>query len=176
MVLKKKHKTKEQKTNTVSNPKIIGYYYIIMFLIFIILDRITKIWALTLKEKPITFHILEFTYITNTGAGFNILNNQNTLLIWIAIIALGTIIYYNSHFPKLAFVMIVAGIIGNLIDRIIYGYVIDMINLKFWPVFNISDSLIFLGVVYTIIFWFKNSKNPARKRLKTKKGSKTNSK
>lgn len=163
MVLKNKYKKKP-------TPKIKGYFYVILFLIFIIIDRLTKIWAFTLKEKPINVKILEFTYVKNTGAGFNILNNQNTLLIWIAIIVLGVIIYYNAYLPKFAFIMISAGIIGNLIDRIMYGYVIDMINLKFWPVFNISDLLIFLGTIYTIIiFWFKNSGKTVKKSKKKRK-------
>lgn len=150
------------------NPKISGYYAIILFLLFIIIDRITKVWALTLADgRSIDLGILEFVYATNTGAGFSILQNQNILLSWIAVIALGAIIYYYSHFPKLGFLMIISGIIGNLIDRVMYGYVIDFINFKIWPIFNIADSLVFLGVVYTIIIWVKEDKE--RKKAKVAK-------
>jgi len=154
------------------NPKTLGYYPVILFLLFIIIDRITKIWALTLAGKRVDFGILEFVYTTNTGAGFSILQNQNTLLSWIAVIALGVIIYYYSHFPKLGFLMIISGIIGNLIDRIMYGYVIDFINFKIWPIFNIADSLVFLGVVYTIIVWIREEKEKDKKKKISKKNGK----
>ncbi len=152
-------------------PKTSGYYSIILFLLFIIIDRITKVWALTLSGgRSIDLGILEFVYATNTGAGFSILQNQNTLLSWIAVIALGIIIYYYSHFPRLGFLMIVSGIIGNLIDRVMYGYVIDFINFKIWPIFNIADSLVFLGVLYTVIVWIKKDKEEKRGK-ETKKVS-----
>lgn len=165
--------SKTKNTTKNENPKISGYYSIILFLLFIITDRITKIWALTLSRgKSIDLGILEFVYATNTGAGFSILQSQNTLLSWIAVIALGIIIYYYSHFPRLGFLMIVSGIIGNLIDRVMYGYVIDFINFKIWPVFNIADSLVFLGVVYTIIIWIKMDKGEknAKTIQKSKRG------
>lgn len=144
------------------SPRIIGYYGIMLFLLFIILDRLSKVWALTLN-KPIDLGILEFVYVTNSGAGFSILQNQNVLLSWIAVIALGIIIFYYNMFPKISFIMIISGIIGNLIDRVSYGYVIDFINFKFWPVFNVADSLIFVGVIYTILIWIKENK---KKRIK----------
>ncbi len=177
MVLKKNSKKNKADTNVIKkvlkeeNPKASGYYPIILFLLFIIIDRITKIWALTLaNSKPIDLGILEFVYATNTGAGFSILQNQNTLLSWIAVIALGIIIFYYEHFPKLGFLMMISGIIGNLIDRVMYGYVIDFINFKIWPVFNIADSLVFLGVFYTIIIWIKNDrKEKLLEKIKTKK-------
>lgn len=181
MVLKKVHK--EKKTLGYSSikeelPKASGYYPIILFLLFIIIDRITKIWALTLNNnKSIDLGILEFVYVTNTGAGFSILQNQNTLLSWIAVIALGIIIYYYSQFPKLGFLMIISGIIGNLIDRVMYGYVIDFINFKIWPVFNIADSLVFVGVLYTVIVWIREEKDKDKKNKdKTKNKEAKNNK
>ena len=157
-------------------PKIFGYYSIIIFLIFLIIDRITKIWAISLKS-PIDWGFLQFIYVTNTGAGFSILNGQNVMLAWLAVIALGIIVFYRESFPKIGFLLIIAGIIGNLIDRIMYGYVVDFINFKFWPVFNIADSLIFLGVVYTIIVWIKKDikKQPVNKRKKFKNNNTKNS-
>ncbi|GIU69897.1 MAG: hypothetical protein KatS3mg002_1133 [Candidatus Woesearchaeota archaeon] len=164
-----KNNTTISKENLIEYPTISGYYYIIIFLILIILDRITKIWAITLSgNKKIDIGIVEFIYITNTGAGFSILENQNTLLSWIAVIAIGLLIYFYDKFPKAGFLMILSGIIGNLIDRILYGYVIDFINLKFWPVFNMADSLIFIGVFYTIIYWIINDRSN-KKNKKSKK-------
>jgi signal peptidase II len=130
------------------------------------IDRISKIWALTLT-KSVDYGVFAFTYVTNTGAGFSIFQGQNTLLAWIAVIALGFIIYFHNAFPKTAFIMIIAGIIGNLIDRIIYGYVIDFINFKFWPIFNTADALIFIGVAITIIFEFMRGRKEDQDKKKT---------
>lgn len=174
---KKTTVSKSKKNIKDENPKTSGYYTIILFLLFIIIDRITKVWALMLVgDKSIDLGILEFVYAANTGAGFSILQNQNTLLSWIAVIALGAIIYYYSHFPKLGFLMIVSGIIGNLIDRIMYGYVIDFINFKIWPIFNIADSLVFLGVLYTLTVWIRDDKESRKitdiKKFKKRKKKK----
>ncbi|MGV8150681.1 MAG: signal peptidase II [Candidatus Woesearchaeota archaeon] len=169
--LKKISAQKKEKKTKDENPRSTGYYSIIIFLIILILDRLTKIWAVSL-DKPIDLGFLELVYVTNTGAGFSILSGQNVMLAWLAVIALGIILFYKEHFPKIGFLLISTGIIGNLIDRIIYGYVIDFINFKFWPVFNISDSLIFLGVVYTIYVWIKNDKEyNAKNDLKKKRNS-----
>lgn len=164
MVLKAQKKKKiAPKSITIS-----GYYSIIIFLLLMIVDRLTKIWALTLN-KSIDYGIFAFTYTTNTGAGFSIFSNQNTLLAWIAVIALGIIIYFHNKFPKTGFVLIITGIIGNLIDRVMYGYVIDFINFKFWPIFNAADSFIFIGVVITIIAWWREDKKEKAAKSKRKK-------
>ena len=145
-----------------------GYYGIISFLFLIIFDKISKIWALTLN-KEIDYGIFAISLTTNTGAGFSILKDSNTLLIWIAIIALGAAIYFREHFPKTGFVLICAGIFSNLLDRIMYGYVIDFINLKFWPIFNAADAFIFIGVIITAVYWWKKDKKTHKKRKKAKK-------
>jgi signal peptidase II len=139
---KRKFKAKSVKTR--------GYYIIFVFLILILIDRMSKIWASNLKASK-DYGIFAFTYITNTGAGFSIMNNMNTVLIILSAAVLIAIIYFNNYMPKFSLMTITAGITGNLIDRISYGSVIDFINFKFWPVFNIADSLICIGVIYWII-------------------------
>jgi signal peptidase II len=94
---------------------------------------------------------MAFTYTNNTGAGFSILQNMNFLLIIISIVVLGAVIYFHKQIPRFSLITIVAGIFGNLVDRIFYGSVIDFINFKFWPIFNIADSLIFVGAIYWAI-------------------------
>jgi signal peptidase II len=137
--------------------KVKGYYTVITFLLLVFLDRITKMWATSLKSNT-DYGILALTYTTNTGAGFSILQNMNILLIIISILAIIAIIYFYKYIPKFSLIMIISGIIGNLLDRIFYGAVIDFINFKFWPIFNIADSLIFVGVIYWIIIIFKEDK------------------
>lgn len=159
MVLKKsfKYKSKTLKSK--------GYLFLMIIVILLLFDRLTKIWASSLQINK-DYGIIAFTYITNSGAGFSIMQNMNTLLAIIAVMALAVIIYYHKHVPKLSLILIISGIIGNLIDRLFYGSVIDFINFKFWPVFNIADSLVFIGVIYWIIILFKEENK--EKKLKKK--------
>ncbi|MGV8172429.1 MAG: signal peptidase II [Candidatus Woesearchaeota archaeon] len=135
------------------NVRIKGYYNILIFLILVITDRISKIGILALGDKD--YGIIALTYVKNTGAGFSILPNMNLLLILISILALLAIIYFNKQIPRFSVLTIISGIVGNLTDRIYHGGVIDFINLKFWPIFNIADSLICIGVIYWIIQIFR---------------------
>jgi signal peptidase II len=154
MVLK--HSKKDFKSKDV---RVKGYYTIIIFLLLIVLDRITKMWATSLNSSK-DYGIIAFTYTINTGAGFSILQNMNILLIIVSAAVLAAIIYFYKHIPKFSLILIISGIVGNLLDRIFYGAVIDFINLKFWPIFNVADSLIFIGVVYWIIILFRAEKKP----------------
>ncbi|MGV8086846.1 MAG: signal peptidase II [Candidatus Woesearchaeota archaeon] len=165
MVLKNSYKSKSK---TVTSR---GYISIIIILLFLIIDRITKIWAFSTQTNK-DYGIIAFTYVTNTGAGFSVMQNMNILLAIISIIALIVLIYYHNMVPKFSLIAIASGIIGNSIDRILYGGVIDFINLKFWPIFNIADSLIFIGVCYWIILLFKEE-NKNNKAYRNKNISKT---
>jgi signal peptidase II len=146
-----------------------GYFTVIIFILLLMLDRITKFWATTLTAEK-DYGILAFTYVTNTGAGFSLLSGMNTWLAVLSIIVLIIIIYFRKDIPKLSLMTISVGILGNLIDRVFYGSVIDFINFKFWPVFNVADSLICIGVIYWIIMLFKE--NHIENNSKSKKSRK----
>ena len=131
----------------------------------VFLDRITKAFFSKLlvvgESLPVIPRFLNFTLVHNTGIAFGLFKNHGVVFIVIPIIAIILLIYnifyYKSNEEKLsriyiiAFSMILAGAIGNLIDRIAFGYVIDFIDLRVWPVFNIADSAITVGAV--IIAW-----------------------
>lgn len=140
------------------NVKIKGYYTIIFFLLLLLVDRFTKMWASSLSVSK-NYGLLAFTYVTNTGAGFSILQNMNLLLIIISFAVIILLIYFHKHIPKFSMLLILSGITGNLIDRIFYGSVIDFINFKLWPIFNIADSLICIGVIYWIIILVRDERN-----------------
>jgi len=161
----KSHKIQSNKSKNISAK---GYQWIILFLLLIFLDRLSKYWAMNMT-KEVNMGFFSLVYATNTGAGFSVFQNSNTLLIWIAVIALGAMIYYHEYFPRSGFLLIITGLVGNLLDRIFYGYVIDFINFRFWPIFNLSDSMITIGAIITIIVWIRqeSKKNSQKKRLKT---------
>ncbi len=134
-----------------------------VFLI-IITDRLTKIYfskVLSLGESlPLIRNVLHMTLVHNTGIAFGLFRDKGVVFIIIPIIAaillIFNIYYYKNHKILsrtyiVAFSLILGGAIGNLIDRIFFGYVIDFIDLRIWPVFNIADSAITIGALVILI-------------------------
>jgi len=113
-----------------------------LVLMLVVLDQVSKYFLTT---------------ITNTGAAFGILKGYNILLLIINLIALIICIFFyiKDKKLKLPLTFLIAGILGNLIDRIFFGYVRDFINLKFWPVFNLADSYNVIGVIILIVIIWK---------------------
>jgi len=134
-------------------------------LIIVIIDQIAKFLIKTNfqlnQTLPIINNIFNLTYIHNFGAGFGILQQQRWVLIFVSIIVIGFILYYLDKINgkeillQLLFGFILGGTIGNLIDRVIYGYVIDFLDFRVWPVFNFADSFVTIGVIGLIIYLWK---------------------
>ena len=128
------------------------------------LDRLSKIAAeyYCINENFVLIEdIFEITYLKNMGGAFGILNNQRFFFIFIACLFVSLIVFFLFATPNdkkfnalhiwISFVL--SGTIGNLVDRIIYGSVIDMfyISKLDFPVFNLSDVFITLGTIFTLI-------------------------
>lgn len=138
---------------------------IILSLIFLIIDQITKILVIKILPLSGSIEIIKnFLYIiptNNTGAAFSILIGQRIFLILITITILIFLIQYikknkiERKIDIISFSFIIGGSLGNLIDRIIRGSVIDFISLKLgnynFPIFNIADTLIVVGVILLLI-------------------------
>ncbi len=119
-------------------------------------------------EKGIFF----ITYVRNTGAAFGLLANQHLIIIIAILVAISAIIFYYTHPPfqtrwfSASLGLLLGGAIGNLIDRFRFGYVVDFLDIRVWPVFNVADSAITVGVsilVYLLLF-----KGIKRENLQTK--------
>lgn len=133
--------------------------YVITFII-LLLDQIVKNIVLKIVDIGEIISIIPnfffFTYVKNTGGAWSILNNHTyilTLVSFICIIALNYYLNKKDKFTKLEIVylgLIMGGMIGNFIDRILYQGVIDFIGFKFgsyqFPIFNIADITIVVGV------------------------------
>ena len=130
----------------------------------IVFDQLAKyIAAQSLSlNQPISVikGIFSLTLVHNRGAAFGILKNQVPLFIITSIVAV-LLIYSelksNRHRQaySIALSLILAGALGNLIDRVFLGYVIDFLDFHFWPVFNVADSAITVGALmlgWTLIF------------------------
>ncbi len=142
--------------------------YVFSF-IFFVLDLISKL--LIIKSDVHQTVINNFLYIkkvTNTGAAFSIFSGATAIFILIAIVVLIYIFkeFINKVDTKLELIgisMLIGGVLGNLIDRIVYGKVVDFISFKFgsyyFPVFNLADTFIVLGVAFIIINSIRSSKD-----------------
>lgn len=141
---------------------------ILIALFFLIVDIISKIvidHSLELLESSIVIpNFFSITKIYNYGASWNILRGHRYLLIILTFITLGIIFYYQRKFKInkrniLAFGLLYGGILGNLLDRIIYGYVIDFFDFNLfgynYPVFNFADICIVCGIFLLIFAIFK---------------------
>ncbi len=101
-------------------------------------------------ELPVKF--IQLTYVQNFGGAFGIFQHQKLFFIIAAAIAVTCVLYFFEDIKelgKLSFVsasLIFGGAIGNLIDRIRFGYVVDFLDLRWWPVFNVADIALTVGV------------------------------
>lgn len=136
-------------------------------------DFVSKYWIQS--HLPLSFQIPMFkwggidfyiTHAVNRGAAWGMLAQFHTALLAFRIILVtGLVIYtlfYNKHSAwQWPLALIIAGAIGNIIDFFLYGHVIDMLQFTFWgyhyPVFNIADSAIFIGVLWLFILSWKKT-------------------
>jgi signal peptidase II len=132
----------------------------IIVLSVIVLDQFTKFLALSLLQLntpvPLIKNFLNLTLVHNRGAAFGFFQNQLVLFVLVSLFAIGLILYNlknkaNSLILKISLSLILGGAIGNLIDRLRFGFVVDFLDLRVWPVFNIADSVITLAAV--ILSW-----------------------
>lgn len=127
----------------------------------VLLDQLTKFYIrqlLSPGENIALFKgILYLTHVQNKGAAFGLLAGRQSLFILITVISIFLILFYyfRAREPyqifNLALGLELGGAIGNLIDRLRLGGVTDFINLRIWPVFNMADAAIVLGVFLLIL-------------------------
>lgn len=143
----------------------------IIVVIIVSLDQLTKFIVghnLLLNEPlPVINGVFHLTLIHNRGAAFGILKNQFPFFIFASLFAIALIFlrFKNKTYRKpsiynISLSLILSGAIGNLIDRLFLGYVVDFLDFRIWPVFNIADSAITIGAV--LLGWsilFKNASN-----------------
>ena len=148
-------------TNKAINKKTLYIVDVILFIVGIVLDRVSKYFAvIKLKDHPsvsVINGIMELKYLENTGAAFGLLKNQKSFFVLVAVFVLIGSLYvmvktpakkkYVSCHIYLSFIL--CGAIGNLIDRVLYGYVVDFIYISIinFPIFNIADIFVTVSTV-----------------------------
>lgn len=145
MVDFKRHKTK--------------IFFFSLAALIILLDQLTKYLVLKLQpELHLNFFALHL--IKNTGAAWGLLKNQIFSLTIISTVVVIFIIYLYPRIPKqkipqISTALFLAGTFGNLIDRLARKFVVDFIDLSFWPAFNLADAAITLGAIGLVVYFWK---------------------
>lgn len=138
---------------------------IVIIIILIIIDQVTKyITRHTLENNSIVVikNFFNLTYVKNTGGAWGVLGGKLWLFIIITLVALGGMFYFFKDFDlksnilfSIALCLLIAGAIGNFIDRLFIGYVTDFLDFNIFgydfPVFNVADICITLGVIALLI-------------------------
>lgn len=149
-----------------------GFKWLWISLLVILMDQLTKqlvIHQLSLYEVIPLTPFFNLTFATNKGAAFSFLSQSGSIGFWLLSFFAATVtlmlvawLYRTPHDKKLfniGITLIIGGAIGNLIDRMIYGHVIDFLDFYLgswhWPAFNIADSAIVIGAFLLVINFFK---------------------
>ena len=146
---------------------------IIISIILLCIDQISKLLVVNLLTKTDSITIIKnffyLTYINNDGAAFSILVGKRIFLILIAVLVIVMLIRYikkNNIQNKLELVslaLIIGGSLGNLMDRVVRGYVIDFLDFKIFnynfPIFNLADTFIVMGVILLLLKEIRKENN-----------------
>lgn len=134
---------------------------LVIALAVIVLDQATKVAvAHTLAGRaPVALAggLIYLDYTRNTGAAFSLLQAHGSLFVVVAVVvSLAIVLSYRriagtSTLTRIALGLVLGGALGNLIDRVRLGYVVDFIDLRWWPVFNLADSAIVIGVILLVL-------------------------
>lgn len=131
----------------------------------LLLDQITKILVVQnffLGESKPLFPFFSLTYVENTGTAFGLFQGNNGVLLILGLVILASLVYsarglaqQGGRWGGWGVALVIGGAVGNLVDRTRHGRVIDFLDFKVWPVFNVADSAITLGAVAIAISLWK---------------------
>lgn len=150
-------------------------FFWIAALISLVLDQLTKYWVVQnfnlTETRPLLPGVFHLTYVTNTGAAFSLLTGKAEWLRWLSLaVSLGLIALawfgpVLTTFEQLGYGLILGGALGNGIDRFIAGSVVDFLDFRLiqFPVFNLADMFINIGIVCLLIATFQKPTDPSRR-------------
>jgi len=144
------------------------YYFIAFSICFF--DQIGKFYiekfVSSYSSIPVVSEVFHLTLVYNTGIAFGLFKEYPFVFTILTILAIILIVYFLNQkkhklnvSEKIALCFILGGSAGNLIDRLRYGHIVDFIDFRFWPVFNIADSFITIGAVILIFSMLFKRKN-----------------
>ena len=141
---------------------------LLLALFIVVIDQLSKFYIqanmVLGMSIPVLQDVFHITYILNPGAAFGLFEHQTMFFVFIAVCMVVAAIYFYPRIPKQYILLrfgtglIVGGAMGNVIDRIKTGYVVDFFDFRIWPIFNIADVGIVCGVgciIFTITYLYK---------------------
>jgi signal peptidase II len=140
--------------------------------VVLIADQLTKLLVMAALHSREPIRItgwLHLTYLENRGAAFGVLQNQTLFFIAVGIVVVVGLIASYRYLPavppllNLGLGLQLGGALGNLVDRVRQGYVVDFVDLSWWPVFNLADAAILVGVAILAYYWIWAPAGAARK-------------
>jgi len=148
--------------------KLARWFLSITAALVILVDQVSKYIIVNSLERfqewapiPSLQRFFAITYITNTGVAFGLFPDSSILFIIIAVVVIAIIFVYHRQLAEQQWLLRISlglqlgGAIGNLLDRLTRGYVVDFIHFKFWPVFNVADSCVVVGAALMAYFLLK---------------------
>lgn len=147
--------------------------YLLLIIVTVVVDQFSKYLVVTnfdlFEKMELIPGVLDFQYVQNTGAGFSILEGRMIFFYIITVLALIFLVYLffkadeKAWLEKLAIALMIGGALGNFIDRLRLEYVVDFIAVNIFgyhfPVFNLADSFLTIGVFFFIISILKGNKH-----------------
>lgn len=165
----------------------LAFFSILTIILLVTVDQLLKIimevWLQPIGAHPMIEGFLEFRYVQNTGAAFGVMENRTWLLAAVSVVIIAVGVYFicsgklNNPLYSATAILVIAGGIGNLIDRIFRHYVVDFIATQFidFPVFNFADILITVGeflliacVIYEIVKESRQKNSPENSKKEDK--------
>jgi signal peptidase II len=150
---------------------------ILIILFVIAADQLTKIWASSalpqVTTMPVIEDVIHFTYVENRGAAFGMLADHRWIFMVLSVIGIAALLLWMLTDKSLTrpmqviLAMIIGGGIGNMIDRIKLGYVVDFIDCRFidFYVFNVADSFVTVGcILFVLVIGWNELKNARAKK------------
>ncbi|OPX86125.1 MAG: Lipoprotein signal peptidase [Pelotomaculum sp. PtaU1.Bin035] len=149
------------------------FMFFAVIIITFLLDQVSKAIVQMLmyhgESIPLVPHVFNLTYILNPGAAFGLLAYQTSLFVAITVILTAGVLFgyrrlpLERHLLRYGLGLIVGGALGNLLDRLRYGFVIDFLDFHVWPVFNLADTAIVMGACFLVWDLFSSSDHKPKK-------------
>ncbi len=146
---------------------------VLIAVLVVIIDQLSKFLIKLYYEPgqtvPLIKNFLHLTYVRNPGAAFGLFPGSQTILLIITVIVFAFIIFFQIEigkddiFIRIVLGLFLGGTLGNFIDRIQYGLVVDFIDFRFWPVFNFADASIVIGL-FLLALYILNIIKPAKEK------------
>jgi signal peptidase II len=142
--------------------------FLLIAAVVVTLDQLSKLWINANRpQTELLPGFLDLVYVENTGAFFGFFHSHTELFIALGIAGVIAIFVFLRYFPPVttlgvvSFALILSGAVGNLIDRIRFGYVIDFVNIHVqelfhWPTFNVADTALTVGMFALICYFYKS--------------------